>query len=244
MRYLDPPEEYGIAINFGTSDFGSGPPKLQETVKSSPEPAQPKQEVSEVQKTKVEDIKEDVLTQDSEDAPVVQKEVKKQEQKTKPKEVHKEVVKEEAPKPSKETQNALSNLLNGTTSDGDPSTGEGDDETAGLKGKKSGDPTASKYYGNGGTGGDGNYNLSGRKPLARPVVKPNCNEEGIVVVSIEVDTAGNVIKVNPGVKGSTNTAGCLLKAARDAALRTKWNADKDAPFIQKGYIKYNFSLSE
>lgn len=244
MRYLDPPEEYGIAINFGTVDLGSGPPKIQETVKSSPEPSQPKEEVSETQKSPVEEIKEEVLTQDSDEAPAVQKEEKKQEVKTTPKEVQKEEVKKEAPKPSKETQNALSNLLNGNTSDGDPSTGEGDDTTAGLKGKKTGDPSASNYYGNNGSGGDGNYNLSGRNPLGRPVVKPNCNEEGIVVVSIEVNREGKVIKATPGVKGTTNTASCLLKAAKDAALKTKWNADNEAPSVQRGFIKYNFSLSE
>ncbi|WP_373941234.1 hypothetical protein [Polaribacter sejongensis] len=27
MSYLDPPEEYGLAINFGTSEVGSGEPR-------------------------------------------------------------------------------------------------------------------------------------------------------------------------------------------------------------------------
>lgn len=246
MQYQDPPEEYGIAINFGTSDVGNGPPKFQETVKSSPEPTQPKQEVSEAQKTPVEEIKEEVITQNTKDAPVVQKEeIQKQVETPKqtPKEVEKPVV-EEAPKPSKEVQNALSNLLNGNKSNGDPSKGEGDDAVSGLKGNESGDPTSSKYYGNGGTGGDGNYNLSGREPLGRPKVKPNCNEEGIVVVSILVDNSGKVIKAEPGVKGTTNTAACLMKAAKEAALKTKWNQDNEAPSTQVGLIKYNFSLSE
>ena len=37
-------------------------------------------------------------------------------------------------------------------------------------------------------------------------------------------------------KGSTNTNPCLLKPAREAALRTSWNADPNAQKIQKGTI--------
>jgi outer membrane biosynthesis protein TonB len=246
MHYQDPPEEYGIAINFGTSEVGNGPPKIQETLQSSPKPSTPKQEVSEVQKAPVEELKEEVVTQNTEEAPVIQKEVVKETVTTPkviPKEVEKPVVKV-APKPSKATENALSNLLNGNKSDGDPSKGEGDDAQSGLKGNELGDPTSSKYYGNAGTGGDGNYNLSGRNPLGRPKVKPNCNEEGTVVVSIVVDNSGKVIKAEPGVKGTNNTAACLLKAAKEAALKTKWNQDTEAPPTQKGRIIYRFSLSE
>lgn len=64
------------------------------------------------------------------------------------------------------------------------------------------------------------------------------------MVSIEVDKSGNVIKAEAGVKGTTNSAPCLFKAAKEAALKTKWNADGEAPTKQKGLIKYNFSLSE
>ena len=247
LSYIDPPEEYGVAINFGTSDVGSGAPKIQETIKSSPEPAQPKQEVPKEQVLPIEKIEEDVLTQNSEKAPVVQKKklVKKTipEPKEKPKETEKPVIKE-APKPSKETQKALSNVLNGNKSDGNTSKGEGDDKTSGLKGKELGDPNSTKYYGNAGSGGDGNYNLGGRSALDKPTISPECNEAGVVVVRIEVDRTGRVIKAEPGVKGSNNTAPCLLKPAKEAALKTKWNADADAPSKQVGYIKYNFTLSE
>lgn len=247
MQYKDPPEEYGIAINFGTSEVGSGEQQLQETVKSTPKSTQPKQEVVEEQKTPVDEIKEDVVTQNTEEAPVIQKKETVKEttpvSKEEPKKIEKPVVKE-IPKPSKETENALSNLLNGNSSDGDVTQGEGNDEQSGLKGDENGDPNSSKYYGNGGSGGDGNYNLTGRSPLTRPVIKPECNEEGIVVVSIEVDKSGKVIKAVPGVKGSTNTADCLLKPAKEAALRTKWNQDVEAPSKQVGRIIYHFSLSE
>ena len=114
----------------------------------------------------------------------------------------------------------------------------------GDKGSTNGDPNANGYYGNGGGGGNGDYNLGNRKPINRP--KPNyiCNEEGLVVVSIEVNTYGKVIKATPGVKGSTNTAQCLLIQAKEAALKTKWQPDTNAPSKQVGTIKYRFSLSQ
>ncbi|WP_139956375.1 energy transducer TonB [Flavicella sediminum] len=247
MKYQDPPEEYGVAINFGTSDVGNGPPVIEESVKSAPKVQEVQEQVvEEVAEEAPEVLKEELITQENVDAPVVAKEKKKEIQKPKPraKEIEKKPIVKEVPKPSKETQNALANLLNGSKSDGATSKGEGDDQQSGLKGKVDGDPTSSKYYGNGGTGGDGNYNLAGRKPLTRPVVKPNCNEEGTVVVSIEVDKTGKVIKATPGVKGTTNTAPCLLSPAKQAALQTKWNADGDAPNKQVGVIVYKFSLSE
>ena len=37
MKYLDPPEEYGIAINFGTSDVGMGTIQPKAPLKSAPQ---------------------------------------------------------------------------------------------------------------------------------------------------------------------------------------------------------------
>ena len=114
----------------------------------------------------------------------------------------------------------------------------------GVKGKEKGDVNSSKYYGNTGTGLGGNYNLAGRKALSKPKEQPDCQEEGIVVVRIQVNKNGRVINAIPGVKGSTNTAACLLKPAKLAALKTKWNSDSKAPSKQTGTIIYKFSLSK
>lgn len=236
MRYLDPPAEYGLAINLGDSNVGNGDPV--ENTKETPVKNQPVEKLKEVTETPKEVIKEKVITQETKDAPVVDTSEKKKEEKPVVKEVPKE-----KPKPSKETQDALNNLLKGDTKDGKPKN-EGDDVDNGVKGKNTGDPKSTKYYGNKGDGGDSNYNLSGRNAMSKPIEKPDCNEEGIVVVSIEVDRNGKVIKAVPGVKGTTNTAACLLKPAKDAALRTTWNPDKNAPTKQIGTIIYKFSLSE
>ncbi|MAC87200.1 MAG: energy transducer TonB [Gammaproteobacteria bacterium] len=246
MQYQDPPAEYGIALNFGTTEQGSEKPK-NTLVKKAPvkeiEEEKLKEVVEEVSK---EIINEEVLSQTEKDAPTIEKpkEVLK-------KEVPKKVeLKEEKPvpkpipkKPSKNTLKAFENLLKGTTSDSKP-TGEGDDDKEGLKGDKKGDPTSTKYYGNTGKSGDSNYNLAGREALGKPIEQPDCQEEGTVVVSIEVDKNGKVIRAVAGVKGTTNSANCLLKPAREAALRTTWNADPNAPSKQKGTIIYKFSLTK
>ncbi len=61
---------------------------------------------------------------------------------------------------------------------------------------------------------------------------------------ISVDKSGRVIAAEPGIKGTTNSAPCLLNRAKEAALKTKFNADSKAPLKQMGTIIYNFSLSE
>jgi outer membrane biosynthesis protein TonB len=244
MQYLDPPEEYGLAINFGNSEVGSGEPVRKTKKVSTPKVVERQKVVEEVKEVPKEIIKEEIITDDTaKDVPVVEKvkEVKKEPVKeVVKKEIPKEVPK---PKPSKETQDALNNLLNGNSSDG-KTKGEGDDKVTGVKGKENGDLDSNKYYGNTGSGSGGNYNLAGRKALSKPKEQPDCEEEGIVVVRITVDKNGKVVSAIAGVKGTTNTAACLLKPAREAALKTKWNSDSKAPSKQTGTIIYKFSLSK
>lgn len=241
MKYLDPPIEYGVAINFGNSDVGKGDPVEKTKEASAQESADDFQEDVVEEEVQEEEVEEEVITNETTDeVPVVKKskeekkEVKKPSKKDKPK---------SKPKPSKATTDALNSLLNGTSKDGS-SGGEGDDAKEGTKGNANGDPNSSKYYGKGGSGSGGNYNLAGRKALSKPVEKPNCQEEGKVVVSIEVNKNGKVTRAIPGARGTTNSAACLFDAAKKAALKTKWNSDPNAPSKQKGTIIYQFSLSQ
>ncbi len=241
LKYLDPPPENGIAINFGTSEVGSGENQPTEPVKSAPKPttspvvSQPKPVV------------EEVVTQETEEAPVIEKKAEKkpvvQQKPVEPKKV--EPVKQPDPTPEKSTSDALSSILNGPKSDGAASGGEGNDQVAGDKGSRDGDPNASSYYGNGmGLDGDGNYKLGGRRALNKERIVQDCNESGLVVVQIEVNQSGQVTKAIPGVKGTTNNNPCLTDPARRAALATRFNSDSKAPSKQVGTITYNFKLSE
>lgn len=241
MTYLDPPPENGIAINFGTSDVGSGDVQPNEPVKAAPQPA------SNPVVSQPDPVVEEVATQDIVEAPVVQKKAEKkpvvQEKIEEPKPVP--PAKKPDPTPEKSTTDALSSILNGPRSEGTARGGEGDDRAAGDKGSPDGDPNASAYYGNGsGLDGDGNYRLGGRRALNKEKFVQDCNESGIVVVQIEVNQSGQVTRATPGVKGTTNSAACLLDPARRAALATRFNSDANAPSKQVGTIVYNFKLSE
>lgn len=261
MKYLDPPIEYGVAINFGDSNVGSGepventqaPPKNEEVEDVVEEDSEEVQE-----ETPKEVVEENVVTEETtKQVPVVKKTDKPKEVKPKketPKR-KKKLLKTEAkpkkekpkekpkPKPSKATTDALNSLLSGNSSKGSTK-GEGDDKQSGVKGSKDGDPTSSKYYGSGGKGSGGNYRLAGRKAMSKPKKQPDCEQEGTVVVAIYVNKSGSVTKATPGARGTTNSAPCLFKAAKEAALQTKWNSDANAPTTQKGTIIYKFSLSK
>lgn len=243
FTYLDPPPESGIAINFGTSEVGSGTKQPTKPVKSAPQRSAPKVTPAEPV------VDKKVVTQDIEEAPVIEK---KKEVKTPPvetkkpeKPVEKKPVKKPDPKPDKSTTDAMSSILNGPEKDGQEEGGEGNDSQAGDKGSPDGDPKASSYYGQGaGLDGDGNYRLGGRKALNKEKFVQDCNESGIVVVRIEVNREGRVINAIPGVKGTTNNASCLTDPAKRAAMATRFNSDDNAPSRQVGTIIYNFKLSE
>jgi periplasmic protein TonB len=238
LKYFDPPIEQGIAVNFGTTDFGSGEVQPLEQIQTSPSQTQAQPETSEPV------VEEDVVTQDNVEAPVIQKE-EKPKQITTPTETKPIEQPKVEPKPDQSTTDALSSILNAPKQEGVAQAGEGDDSKAGDKGSPDGDPNASSYYGIGkGLDGDGNYLLGGRRAIDKVIIVQDCNQEGIVVVDIDVDRNGNVTKAIPGVRGTTNNSRCLLDPARQAALRTKFNSDPNAPARQMGRIIYRFSLSE
>ena len=245
MGIEEPETEGGIAVNFGNTDVGSGDIQPTEPIESAPAPEEVPEEV--VEESSVSD--DELATQDIEDAPVIEKKKDK-----KPTEVKKEVKKpkKETPKPKPvekkpdaSTKNALDSFLNGPKSSGAKTGGEGNDNQSGDKGDPNGDPNAKSYYGNGkGLDGDGNYRLGGRKALNKERKIPDCNETGTVVVKIIVNQSGKVVQALPGIKGTTNTAPCLMGPAKRAALATKFNSDSKAPSKQTGSIVYTFKLSE
>ncbi len=167
---------------------------------------------------------------------------------------------------SNATKNALSSFMNGGNgSGGGGNSGDGKgglSTSGGYYGMGTGDGTGSgngsgsgsgggSGSGSGGGHGDGTgtgtgsgsgYSLNGRSALVKPAPKYLCNEVGRVVVEVYVDKQGNTIDARPGIKGSTNTASCLLEQAKLAAMQTKWQANPNAPDKQVGEIIYNFNL--
>lgn len=242
LSYLVPPPESGIAVNFGTSNTGSG--SIQTSVPQPIETPQPQTATPEKAETVQPEQAEEVLTQNQEESvtlppkkEVQKKEVKVQpEKKTKPKP-------EVKPQPDAATTDALKNILNaGATKGENNSPSDGITGGTGDQGNPNGDKNVKNYYGNSSSGNGGNYQLGGRGALTKPKPDYLCNEEGIVVVRVDVDKSGKVVYALAGVRGTTNNAPCLLEQAKIAALKTKWEAKSDAPAQQTGQIIYQFSL--
>jgi outer membrane biosynthesis protein TonB len=247
----------GVSINFGDSDLGSGANYKSEVLDVK----------NQAKQTPTNNTPEEaILSQENstEESVVIPQKVKP----LKPTPVLKEEPKpvEVKPKVSNTTNDALSNIMKGSNKGGD-----GDDKTSGNKGKSNGSLSSKGYYGTGGSGGgtgggngmgngigtgSGNglgsgggagngtgYSLGNRKAISKPAPKYTCNEEGKVVVEVAVDKNGKTINAIAGVKGSTNTAKCLLDQATIAAMNTRWDASSDAPEKQVGKIVYNFNLN-
>ena len=227
MKYLDPPEEMGIEVNFGTSDIGTGNIQPLQTEQIPQAQNTPKEIIPE----EITPEEEKVLTQEEESPISVPK------TKEKPKE------KEPERKPDASTSNALDNLIGAPSNTNNDSTGDGEGAGEGDQGNIDGNPYANSYYG-GGSGNGSGYGLNGRSKVSFKEEKPKCNEEGRVVVKIEVNKQGVVTKAIPGVKGSTNTASCLLEPAKKTALSYRFNSDSKAPNKQIGFIIINFSLGQ
>jgi colicin import membrane protein len=138
----------------------------------------------------------------------------------------------------------LNSLIGGVSnSEGSTSVSEGNDNVSGDKGRLDGNPYAPSYFGDPGTGSGGiGYGLNGRGRATYQTIRQDCNESGLVVVRIEVDRNGSVTKAEPGVRGTTNSAPCLLEPAKKIALSHKWRPDSKAPSKQIGFVKVNFTL--
>jgi len=265
-QYMDPPEEYGVAVNFGTTDFGSGDVQPTKPIKSEPREVEeqpqetvkqqePKQPEAAASKTKA----EDVLTENNDEAIAIKKKKEadanakkiadakakaQAEADAKAKAEADKIAKEQAEKEAKKKK--LDALIGGVSkSEGTETGGEGNDNKAGDKGQLDGDPYAASYFGEPGSGNGGvGYGLRGRGAPTKQVFRQDCNESGMVIVKIVVNRNGEVIEATPGVKGTTNTASCLLEPAKKIALSHKWRADSKAPTKQIGFVKVNFNLGQ
>lgn len=245
QTYQDPPEEYGVAINFGNSAVGSGNVQPDRPVKSrelssNEQLLEEQSEPTESQES-TETQKENVLTQDTEEAIAIKKAKEQAEANAKAK--ADKIAKKKAEEAKKKAE--IDAIMGGyNNSNGDATGNEGDDNQAGDKGQLNGDPYAPSYFGDTGTGTGGvGYGLNGRGKPTRSKVIPDCQEEGRVVVEIHVNQAGKVIKAIPGKQGTTGDA-CLFAAAKKTALTHKWPADSKAPTKQIGFVKIDFTVGK
>lgn len=103
--------------------------------------------------------------------------------------------------------------------------------------------------GSGGTGTDptpvpqskvtSEYTLEKQKVIEKPDVE-GCTEDGIVVLTIEVNTKGEVVKAT--IARGTNASVCLIEKAKTAALATRFEPSTKEK--QVGTVTYKFKVTE
>ena len=241
------PEEEGILINFGTDDVGEGfvEPKKSEIAHTVSKKTIAAQSQSKAEKEIVtQDIEESVSVENSikKEKKIEKAEIKESEKKSQEQVVAKEEI-EKKSEPEEKPREVNEQALFKGRSNNNSTQSEGNKKGTGNQGKPEGSINSKNREGSG-QGDSGNkWSLNGRT-LIGSLPKPidTSQKEGIVVVEIKVDKAGNVTSANAGVKGSTTLDKHLCKVAKEAALKAKFNKNSNASYVQSGTITYHFVL--
>ena len=96
--------------------------------------------------------------------------------------------------------------------------------------------------GSGGEGGGSgiSFSLEGRGSTSLPKPTATSTENGTIVVTIMVDQEGNVVSAKAILRGTTLRDTNLWRRCEQAAKKSKFTANPDAPELQKGTITYKF----
>jgi len=213
------PGEEGVEVDLGMMDQGMG--NIQPEKPAIPMAAQPQQEQSKKE--------EDIVTQNDEEAPAIEK------PKTKPKQEKPA----EEPKP-KVIDKAMFKGSNNPQAGGS----EGITGQPGDQGKPNGLAGVRQYDGNGGKGNGPGYDLGGRGAKSLHSPDDDFSEEGKIVVDIWVNRAGQVVRAEVATKGTDIINNAMRQKAIQAAKRSTFAADPDAPEEQHGTITYTFVINQ
>lgn len=211
LRYPDPPPpELGVEMDLG---------EFSDIGTDTEHAAEGGEDVSLGETIPDEEVGE--VTQDAEDVPLVSKKTENKQKKPKQEPVAK-------PKENKEPEINQNALFRG----GRVKKGSGGDAGEGKSDGK-------------GSGGDGagsgtSFSLAGRgaKSLGKP--SSTSKETGSVVVEIRVNQDGDVVSAKAVLRGTTLLDTNIWRLCEQAAKKSKFAANHDAPEFQKGTITYIF----
>ena len=211
LRYPDPPPpELGVEMDMG---------EFSDVGTDSEHAAEGGEDLSSESCYANDDNNE--LTQQSEDVPLTSK---KTPSPTKNKKKPKDNVKPQSEE-TKIDQNAL--FTKGRVkkgSGGSTGVGEGSGKGSGGEG-----------------GGSGiSFSLEGRGSTSLPKPTATSTENGTIVVTIMVDQEGNVVSAKAILRGTTLRDTNLWRRCEQAAKKSKFTANPDAPELQGGKITYIF----
>lgn len=246
--------EEGLLVNFGFDETGEG------LYEPAPQPVSPP---APVPATADEGSDDAILTQDFEEAPeVVKKEPDPEEirrqaearaaqirreqeleaQRQRLEQERLERLKREEEQRQIDAANARArNAFGNAANTGTAGQSEGVAGGTGNQGVPSGTVGAERYGPGGGTGNI-SFSLGDRGATALPYPPYDYQGEGKVVVEVTVDQSGRVTNARAGVVGSTTQDEYLLRVAREAALKARFDSRPNTP-IQKGTITYIFKLN-
>ena len=243
-----PPEEKGIAINFGFNNNSNNinienvetPPEIKKVNNSNlitpPSNTTTNQSVEETISTN--EIKKKIKEPITEPE-IIEEEVKvvnenneeKESEETIESEIKNEVIKEKQqtidPKAIFSKKNKKENSFDESKID---LGGESNVKNENIDGYESGSDGIS-------------FSLDGRNVSIRILPDYDVQDEGIVVVLITVNRNGIVTNAITGSKGTTTFNKNLLLKAKQAALKTRFSVNNNAPINQQGKIIYNFKLN-
>lgn len=267
------PGEEGVEVNFGYDEQGYGdiqsesaPPESQPTPpppqESKPEPVEPDPVVEE----------EEIITQDIEEAPVIEEETPEEKPEEIQEEPEEEIAEEKEPEqpeeqPEEEPEEqpvdttfvseveevveevveepkpvVNTKALYPSTSKNKTGTNQGIKEGPGDQGRPEGYKGSEEYDGRGGEGDGPSYYLSGRGSKLLEIPDVGVEDPGDLVVDIWVDRDGKVIKAQKNYQKSNVFDPEQVQVAINAAKNSTFEADQTAPEEQRGTITYNFVI--
>lgn len=251
----------GVSVNFGTDEVGAGDiqPMTLTPIEADFTPT-----AAATSSSSTAAAPEEVATQNLEDAPAVESS-KTDKPAPKPDEnaLFKPNTKPTNTTPNKSNTNnsnanttpepkADPNALFTKGAKGNPNNSKGDGTGGGQgdQGKPNGDPNSKNYLGDGDGNGNGpgkgdlngGYSLKGRNRVALPP-PVQCSSKGKVVIAIKVDKSGRVVDAKLKRFESTVFDECNVNNALNAARKSTFTPDANAPDIQEGTITYIYKVN-
>ena len=84
------------------------------------------------------------------------------------------------------------------------------------------------------------FTLEGREVVHLEIPVYKCEGGGLVKVEIRVNRRGKVEWASIDTAESETKEQCLLDAAKEAAMKTRFNLNQSAPLLQQGSLTYRF----